>query len=38
MSCLHDTEAAAQRYFSKKVFWKYATNLEDNTRTEVWFQ
>ena len=22
----------------KKVFWKYATNLQENTHAEVWFQ
>ena len=22
----------------KKVFWKYAANLQENTHAEVWFQ
>ena len=24
--------------FMKKVFWKYAANLQENTYAEVWFQ
>ena len=29
------SEAAVLR---KKVFWKYATNLQGNTHVEMWFQ
>ena len=32
------SEAAAQRGSSEKVFWKYAANLQENTHVEVWFQ
>ena len=32
------TEAALQRCSCEKVFWKYASNLQDNTHAEVWFQ
>ena len=31
------TEAALHRCY-KKVFWKYAANLHDNTYAEMWFQ
>ena len=31
-------EAATQRCSEKKVFWKYAANLQENTHAEVWFQ
>ena len=31
-------EAAIQRCSYKKVFWKYAANLQENTHDEVWFQ
>ena len=31
-------EAAIQRCSYKKVFWKYAANLRDNTHAKVWFQ
>ena len=24
--------------FRKKVFWKYAVNLQENTRTELWIK
>ena len=30
--------AALQRRSYKKVFWKYAANLQENTYAEVWFQ
>ena len=30
-------EAAVQRCSSEKVFWKYAANLQENTRAEVHF-
>ena len=32
------TEAAVQRGFWEKMFWKYAANLQKNTHAEVWFQ
>ena len=32
------SEAVTQRCYYEKVFWKYATNIQENTRTEVWFQ
>ena len=32
------TEAAVQRCFLEKVFWKYAANLQQNTHVEVQFQ
>ena len=32
------SEAALQRCFYKKLFWKYAANLQENTHVEVWFQ
>ena len=28
---ISSTEAALQRCFYKKAFWKYATNLQENT-------
>ena len=31
-------EAAIQRRSYKKVFWKYAANLQENTHVKVWFQ
>ena len=31
-------EVALQRWFSKKVFWKYASKLQENTYAEVRFQ
>ena len=31
-------EAALQSCSYKKVFWKYASNLEDNTHPEAGFQ
>ena len=31
-------EAAIQRCSYKKVFWKYAANLQENTHAKVWFQ
>ena len=31
-------EAALQRCFKEKVFWKYAANLQVNTHAEVWFE
>ena len=35
----HDfSEAALQTRFDKKVFWKYAANLQKNTHAEEWFQ
>ena len=33
-----NTEAAAQRCSMKKVFWKYAANIQENSHAEVWFQ
>ena len=32
------SEAAIKRCSYKKVFWKYAANLQENTHAEVWFQ
>ena len=32
------TESASQRCSQKKVFWKYAINLQEDTYAEVWFQ
>ena len=32
------SEAALQSCSYKKVFWKYAANLQENTHAEVWFQ
>ena len=32
------TEAALQKCFWEKVFWKYAANIQDSTRAEVRFQ
>ena len=32
------SEAATQRCSMKKVFWKYAANLQENNHAEVWFQ
>ena len=32
------SEVAVQWCSYKKVFWNYATNLQDNTYAEVWFQ
>ena len=32
------TEAATQRCFQEKMFWKYAANLQENSYAEVWFQ
>ena len=31
-------EAPLQRCSYKKVLWKYATNLQENTHAEVWLQ
>ena len=31
------SEAATQRCSYKKVFWKYAANLQENTNVIVWF-
>ena len=31
------SEAATQRCSMKKVFWKYAANLQENNHAEVWF-
>ena len=36
--CLAESEAATQRCSKEKVFWKYAANLQGNTRAEVQFQ
>ena len=33
-----NSEAAFQMCYYKKVFWKYAENLQDNIRSEVRFQ
>ena len=35
---LQYSEAATQRCFKEKVFWKYAANLQENTHAEVRFQ
>ena len=35
---LAKTEAAHQRCSYKKVFWKYAADLQENTNAEVWFK
>ena len=32
------TEAAVQRCSREKMFWKYATNLQENVYSLVWFQ
>ena len=32
------SEAAVQRSSEEKVFWKYATILQENTHAEVWSQ
>ena len=32
------SEAALHRCSYKKVFWKYAANLQENSHAEVWFQ
>ena len=32
------TEAAVSRCFYEKVFWKYASNLQENTHVKTWFQ
>ena len=32
------SEAALERCSYKKVFWRYASNLQKNTHAEVWFQ
>ena len=34
----HSLEAAVQRRSEEKVFWKYATILQENTHAEVRFQ
>ena len=34
----HFIEAATQRCSKKKVFWKYAANLQESTHADVWFQ
>ena len=31
-------EAALKRCSQEKVFWKYAADLKENTRAELWFQ
>ena len=31
-------EVALQRCSYKKLFWKYAADLQQNTHTEEWFQ
>ena len=31
-------EAAIQRCSFKKVFWKYAANLQENTHVKMWFE
>ena len=35
---LRSTEAALQRCSCKKVFWKYAASIQENTHPEMWFQ
>ena len=30
-------ETTVQRCSHKKMFWKYAANLQENTHAEVWF-
>ena len=35
---MQTSEAVLQTCFFKKVFWKYAGNLQENTQAEVWFQ
>ena len=30
--------AAVQRCSYKKVFWRYAANLQEKTHAEVWFE
>ena len=32
------SEAAIQRCSYKKLFWKYAANLQEKTHAKVWFQ
>ena len=31
-------EAALHKCSYKKVFWKYAGNLQDNAHADLWFQ
>ena len=38
VSTVLNLEAALQRCYYEKVFWKYATNLQENTHAEVQFQ
>ena len=38
LSQLEITEAALKWCSYKKVFWKYAANLQENTNAEVWVQ
>ena len=35
---LSNSETAIQRCSCKKMFWKYAANLQEITHAEVWFQ
>ena len=35
---IYFTEATIQRCSYKKVFWKYAANLQKNTHAEVWLR
>ena len=32
------TEVALQRWSYKKMFWKYAANLQETTHAEVWYK
>ena len=32
------SEAVVRRCSVKKVFWKYAADLQENIHAEVWFQ
>ena len=34
----HSAEAALQRSYWEKVFWKYAANLQENTHAKVLLQ
>ena len=31
-------QAAVQKCFQEKVFWKYVANLQENSHAEVWFK
>ena len=37
-NCFHIQKQAYIGVLRKKVFWKYAVNLQENTQAKVWFQ